>query len=325
MIERGTAYNIDFERDRSPVYRKRQVETHIGERLNTLLSKTIYDVRGGEIFGEGQTEQFLEVMQNGVGHGKFQDRKREEAEIVGFFKIQKILADPNTPDETMMVSISPKGKDGSVYQHNFYDIFTKKGNQIEARRYSAGLSWEEFGHLAKELGFEGHAEDASFLANPIEIRDQRLENPDDLHEFFHREHDYLSEEDFLLILKVCLPFIINYAERPCGISFNAVLNRTDQAMLDLPDIKSGRLHYFGKVTNLIIDSWGRLPVRQTMTGCGSSGGASVENSPFSVSDLAEDKYGSRKFDCPHCGQVNIRPKDQLLPKCQHCGSRNVAC
>lgn len=325
MIERGAAYNIDFERDRSSVYRKRQIETHIGERLNALLSQTIYDVRNGKIFGEGETEPFLDVMKSGVGHGKPQDLEREEAELVGFAKIEKILGDLRTLDETMMVSISPKGKDGSNYQHNFYDVFTKRGNQIEARRYSAGLSWTEFGDLAKQLGFAKQVDDVSFLANPIEVKDENLKTPDSVHGYFHKEHGYLSEEDFNLILKVCLPFVLSYADNPSGVSFNAALNIADQAMRNFPEIKSGKLIYLNKVTNSIILEWGKLPVRKTMTGCGSSGGASIESKPFSVSDLAEDKYGSRKFDCPDCGRVNIRPKDQLIPKCQKCGSSKVAC
>lgn len=41
--------------------------------------------------------------------------------------------------------------------------------------------------------------------------------------------------------------------------------------------------------------------------------------------VGEDKYGSREFDCPACGKKNVRPENQLLPACQHCGSKKVAC
>lgn len=40
--------------------------------------------------------------------------------------------------------------------------------------------------------------------------------------------------------------------------------------------------------------------------------------------LAEDRFGSRYFDCPKNGCRNLRPKNQLIPKCQKCGA-DVTC
>lgn len=67
--------------------------------------------------------------------------------------------------------------------------------------------------------------------------------------------------------------------------------------------------------------------------CGSSDnkssifGISYESlaSKLGISLLLEDKYGSREFDCPDCGETNTRPKDKLLKNCQHCGSKAVGC
>jgi hypothetical protein len=68
-----------------------------------------------------------------------------------------------------------------------------------------------------------------------------------------------------------------------------------------------------------------------ITGCG--GGSSSQSGELSadgISDPGEsstlrDKHGSRKFTCSN-GHVNIRPKDELIPECQHKGcSAQVAC
>ncbi len=62
--------------------------------------------------------------------------------------------------------------------------------------------------------------------------------------------------------------------------------------------------------------------------CGST--SSSRNMLFSgdsiiSSFLTQDKYGDREFKCPKCNMTNIRPIDELLDKCQHCGSTEVAC
>lgn len=63
---------------------------------------------------------------------------------------------------------------------------------------------------------------------------------------------------------------------------------------------------------------------------GSCGSTEQSNMLFSgdsvVSNvLTTDKYGSREFNCPKCNKKNIRPMNELLEKCQHCGSTEVAC
>lgn len=62
--------------------------------------------------------------------------------------------------------------------------------------------------------------------------------------------------------------------------------------------------------------------------CGSTGHQS--NMLFSGDSLAnsvltQDKYGSREFKCPACNMTNIRPENELIEKCQHCGSNAVSC
>jgi DNA-directed RNA polymerase subunit RPC12/RpoP len=38
-----------------------------------------------------------------------------------------------------------------------------------------------------------------------------------------------------------------------------------------------------------------------------------------------DRYGSREVSCPACGAINTRPFNQLLSRCQYCGSDKIAC
>ncbi len=47
----------------------------------------------------------------------------------------------------------------------------------------------------------------------------------------------------------------------------------------------------------------------------------IERSAFA---LMPDKYGERTFECPSCHKTNIRPENQLISNCQHCGG-DVKC
>src|SRR5258708_5788441 len=143
------AYTLEFDQKPglSPLFIKRQLETHIGERFNVLFSTTRYEVRDGRILGEDSREPFMDVIVRGrddrLVYGKLIDRDREQAEVTGFQKIEEEVVNPETPPGAVILSFSQKGKEGSTYEHNFYDIFTKKqdknGVYVEARRYSSAL------------------------------------------------------------------------------------------------------------------------------------------------------------------------------------------
>ena len=67
--------------------------------------------------------------------------------------------------------------------------------------------------------------------------------------------------------------------------------------------------------------------------CGSSDGYASSNSITSISGsenlansiFGKDDLGDRAFYCPECKELNIRPYNDTLPKCQKCGSEKVAC
>ena len=227
------AYTLEFDRrpNQSLDYIRRQLETHIGERFNVILSKTSYKVKERMIFAEEGEGPFINTIKRGRdyrrGHGNPIDWEREDAEVLGFEKIQDVLVSSATPLGTMMISISPKGEDGSSYQHNSYDIFTKVQGGIETRRYSSALTLPEY---TKLLGLGFTPADSYFLANPIVVDSNLFKTADEIHKFLHKEHDYMEERDFQDILKVCLPLILTYAKDPNALSFNAILNTADIAL-----------------------------------------------------------------------------------------------
>jgi hypothetical protein len=331
---------VDVEKFSS--YLTMQMETHLGERFNVSLSRYDYDIQNGLLYGKDMDEPFIKSLKRGkdfrLTHGSFIDRKREEAEFVGFEKIQNLLTNPDTPIETMMLSISPQGGKESVYQHNFYDIFTLKDKDgkrfVEVRRYASSLSVEEFSEKTKaftSIEIDDSDPGASFLEQPIAI--QNTLTPDDLHSYLQKEHDFMDEKEFERIKKNCKMLIDTYTtsivEQPDNDTlhktlFNAILNKAD-------DVATNNIEYLPAFPSLQdeVRSYAFAPVREVMTGCGSSGGYEVSqdkmNSPFTVASYAKDKYGERTFNCPSCKKENVRPFNTLLPRCLHCKSNKVSC
>lgn len=307
------AYTQEFDRkpEISPLYIKRQLETHIGERFNVLLSTTRYELKDGKIYGEGEDEPFTDVLIRGREYrktfGNPVDREREDAEVTGFKRIEAILADPLAPPDSMVLSFSLRGQEDSTYQHNFYDIFTKKEDGIEARRYSYALGPAESSQFYLEMGFKGAgetADDVFFLANPIPVEDPRFRNADDVHKFLHREHSFTPVEEFEKILKGAQSSILKYAYEPTPFNFNEALNHAD--------LEAG---FIKVIPNSI--PLGLMPVRQVMTGCGSSCGITSENSPRSVSEFG--KVRNYKFDkkgpCRVCGSEALCGPVGICEKC----------
>ena len=127
------AYSEATDKEKLDAYTKKQLETHLGERFNVLLSQTRFEIRNKEIYGENTQEPFMDMLQRGAKYrrenGNPVDFDREEAEVIGFSKIQTKLTDEDTKIGAMMLSISPPGKEESVYKHNFYDVFTLKQDE----------------------------------------------------------------------------------------------------------------------------------------------------------------------------------------------------
>ena len=350
MVERAIAYQPSFDREaylsvpserkrNLDLYTRRQLETHLGERFNVLLSKTRFEIRNGEIYGENTSEPFLVMVGRGVEHrkkyGDGTDMPREQAELDGFTAIQNKLANPDSKAGTMMLSVSPPGGEKSSYRHNFYDIFTLKEEDgeryIEARRYTSALTIEETAQRLSSAGLMPEAAEVSaeyFLSHPIEIEQPKsgFASADNVHKLLHIEHQYVSDEEFREIIRICTPLITSYintlSDSPIDIrmqllTFNAIMNKADMAMANVRNgSKSSYVDSFvfrGREEEIL--KLGSMPVREVATGCGASGGFSLPNgsnmSPFRVSE-----YGSREwFTCPKCNYKADGPIGNTCPGC----------
>ncbi|OGH24264.1 MAG: hypothetical protein A3B47_04000 [Candidatus Levybacteria bacterium RIFCSPLOWO2_01_FULL_39_24] len=307
-----------------------QLKTHLGERFNVLLSIIEYGIKNGHLVRSGKEEPFIQSIIRGRDAIQALDPRevdfaRENAEIIGFQKIDPFLSDPETPIDSKMLSISPEGEQGSKYQHNFYDIFTLKEvrgqRYVELTRYSSGLSRRDYARRLN-LGMQDpKAED--FLANPIKAP-QNL-SPEEISKLLHIEHECMDSLEFEKIIKsayvqYCME---RYGENPTPKAFKAVLNAADEI------IYGNKFRDYSTYipTNADLRYLEDKKVRQAGGQCPGKSGADLDNSPFSVSEFgfSDDKFGSREFECPECGKTNIRPKDELLKNCQHCGSNKVSC
>ena len=325
------------------------METHLGERFNVNLSSFEYDIKDGQMWGKDMDVPALSSFEKGRDarrkDGNWVDFDREDAEIEGFKKIEALLCDPNTQIGTIMLSISPPGLDRSSYKHRFHDVFTLRERNgvrfVEARRYASGLNLQEYKSRLTpfgEIDIDGCDPAAKLLANPLEI--PNIMTPDALHDYLHKEKGYLDDRVFEVIKKQCRGLAVEYVnsllKNPKNRQdhaqwFNAYLNKADKV---LRLIGQHGIEAVDKVRSVNTKEYleqekqefAFMPVRTVMTGCGASGGYETQiTSAFGVAEFSRDFYGERSFNCPTCNKENIRPANQLLPRCLHCGSDKVAC
>lgn len=356
MIERVVAYNPDFDRNayetleakdkkRLDAYTKKQLETHLGERFNVLLSQTRYEIRDNQIFGENTNEPFMQMLERGVKYrrknGNPVDFEREEAELVGFGKIEEKLTNGETKIGTMMLSVSPPGEKDSIYKHNFYDVFTlkedEKGRFVEAIRYSSSLTIEEYRERLKLFSnLESISGDADFLRQPHLVDQKLFKTSDEIHSYLHRNHEFITKEEFDQIISIVSPLIISYvntmSEKPFDqnlqlLTYNAILNKADVVLGMIKKRNNKKLleDYVIQskfTTNIDIFMFGGQPVRITPTGCGTSGGFSVSQSlnitasPFGVLEFGLKNKQEEWFSCPKCKYKANGPVGDTCPGCR---------
>ena len=318
------------ERQRLVSYTEENLGTMMGERYHVLLSKQTYEIRDGQLYSPLWKEPLLKLFQRGQEHRKKNgstpdDQERELAEVETFAATQTKLCDPNTPDKVIIMEVSLPGKKRpgkklSEYQHNFYDIYLKKGKTVEYRRYSSALTPEEtFAKVVsldpwyavterKDSGFV--PDDIYFKRNPIYLDPASSSHvtPEAIHTFFHRDYDFMGEEEFSYILSACKGYIDAYikivSENPAdrqlrNLAYNALLNRADEVAQTFRKAKEsgGLLVAYDKNWATIptrdqLVTLGTREVRETTTGCGTSGGMSltdlVERNP--VQDLVRSRW-----------------------------------
>jgi hypothetical protein len=347
-------------------YTRKNLETTIGERVNAGISKYIYEHKNGMLFREGSDEPILDIIKRGVEWRRNNGSTvvdREEAELTGMQKIQDAMTMADIDEGEMMLSISPPGDD--IYTKNFIDVFQKVRKELadgsvvyytQARRFTADLTNDQYRERLQELGVDVPEDpnDVYFLSNPVLINPKHssLQDPDMVHAFLHKEHEFMNTEEFEEIILACTPFIIAYIntmtfepynDRQQALVFNAILNKADQIADKITARKRGITNISSFNDTYVPDTLslerqiallGRQNVRELDTGCGLSAGADAgrfggPTGPFSVFEagVLTDAKGSRRFNCPAkgCQKENIRPYNQTLDACQHCGSTEVAC
>jgi hypothetical protein len=339
------------EQQRLEAYTKRQIETYIGERVNVISSTTRCEIVDGKIIPRGLDEPMEDIIQRGIEfrrkHGNPIDFEREDAELTGFRKTQVRLTDSETPIGTMILSVSSPGEEGSDYKRSFNDGYVLKqdatgARYVEITRFLSSPGAKEYqDKLAPYKVFNSPQTVVDFLRDPIEI-DNFSGTPQELQEYLRGDIKALGVEELAMINKILAPTISLYSNslkhdphnlRVHRLMFNAILNKVDIALDAMRNSDQGlirRLHYSSAFASQTVirreaEILGAQPVRDADVPCpGSSGGLDVSN-PFSVSafGLSPDQYGARTFECPDCHRTNVRPKDQLLSECQHCGSKKV--
>lgn len=337
MIERQ-AYNPGFDRrdfmslslsdarekERFSFYIDKQIDTHLGERFNVLQSTITYEIKEGQIFGQDTKEPFLDVIKKGV------KTEREQAEFEGFEKIQEFFV-AEAKEGDMMLSVSPPGGE---YLHNFYDIFVLREEEnkryIEMSRFSSALTINEYQEKLKPFKtFAETPQENDFLSEPIVVNKALFPKPEDLHRYLHKNHEFLTNEEFEIVKKSVKGLKRSYidslseSEEMQLITLNAIYNQAD---ISLQAQKEGNgflyeLQPLFKVpTKQEIYILGMQRVRIVQTPCGASGGfligevKEVMNSPFRIFD--KSKGEQEWFSCPKCKYKANGPVGNTCPGCR---------
>ncbi len=334
-------------------YTRFQVQTHLGERLNVNLSRFRYDLHDGILYTQNTNEEVIEMIQRGADTRRSlsseSDQRRQEAEVEEFHQIQRVLGNPDAAEGTVMLAVSPPGRDGSSYSHNFHDMFILHVDEgtgeryIEARRYSSALSPEEYLQEMRRLNPSYGADfdpetmqlDVYFLSHPLELAAGT--NPDILHERFHRSHGYdtMSEQDFATVKAECQQMIGWYIselnrltqpgqqypgyENDLNNILDAIMNKADDVATAVRRQADGqRIAYeFGLTSNMStlaaeIAFYGARDVREVTTGCGSSG--SLGNKDRRPGNMSSFSFLDSILGADEFGSLTF--------DCPHCGFEN---
>lgn len=314
------------------------LKSEVRERLCTIEYQTTYTLENSRFINSHHDEPFVQIIKRGItyrGQNGSTDQIREQAELIGFERIEQIMNQITEP--TTVVSISPRGKSGSVYQHNFFDIFQRQEDgQIQMTRFTSTASLEDFQKASQKLNpltpQPTIVSDAYFLAHPIET----TASVEEILETIELDNNAMEKEYVESIIEKCLPVILAYVANPSENGYKATVN--------LADILAGKKQVSGSVilnsptpaihgspTPVILDlienlqipdhvgddkkasGWNNqpstryqtletitylssLPVRPVATGCGISGSASKDSSNSSdIWSVSDFGFGEDQF------------------------------
>lgn len=301
------------------------IETALGERYNAELFQENYFVRDEQIWSHTFNTPFLDVVKRGQ---QFRQQKgsrevgRELAEVEGFEKVQQLLTtDYRLP--TTVIVISPKGPGGSIYQHNFYDVYQKnQAGEITMTRLTRKFTYEQFYETAKIIDHENslpqNPKDADFLKNPLKTS----HTLDQIKNIFQPQENTMPLPEYKKLLEVCTPLNKYYVNCLIENPNEYEAEKNFRSIVQFAEIYTGNdIGNFDNATRLtiinsaqkthelpyLIPQLSAPPIRQMATSCGIFGSPSYTTDslfrPFSVADFGNRSLNNKSedksdFQCP---------------------------
>ncbi|OGH21457.1 MAG: hypothetical protein A2958_01655 [Candidatus Levybacteria bacterium RIFCSPLOWO2_01_FULL_38_13] len=262
---------------------------------------------------------------------------REVAECLGFQKLQDKLV--NAPVGTMAMWVSrPGSKEDGYGTHSFTFLIQVvedpgEGKSLRVIPYRNEQSIEE--QKSNLIYFDKNAQnyntDVDLLANPSIInQSDAFQTLDDIISFIGETEKFnIQWRNKLtpLIMPLIGGFIQLVREKASDENLQKARYAIENFLLAKKDYILGKDRnpqlVFENQPRVIFERYGNTTPPIVGGSCGASANGESSNTFNNV--FLEDKYGSRIFSCPECGKTNIRPENELLSNCQHCGSDKVSC
>lgn len=332
------------ERARFHQYEVVQVETALKERYHAAEGTAVYSIDASSRLRSRDLplEAFDSVLARGVTYRKelgSPDSEREQAELTGFLKIQRKLADPATPLHSKMLVVSGPGTvAGTIYGDNFVDIY-ELGEEADGKRivimtrFASSADYEQYKEKITSLrptyfNEAKGAVDAWFLANPVYL-DAGIKQRSAGELFEQITGDKaggMTGEKMREILEESKPrigYLVEAIKAPVfnpkeiALAVNAVLKGAELAVKRLDRLKekalesiAGFIERVPVFKNIVEEmAWlGRQIVEQIRGACGWSGSYSLGGIAQSIGGLVSRIAGglsvgfSKDKDyCIHCG------------------------
>ncbi|MEK7450607.1 MAG: hypothetical protein AAB662_01550 [Patescibacteria group bacterium] len=257
------------------------------------------------------------------------DSRREVAECIGFQKIEEAFL---KGEDFLFLWISPPGKKEDGYgDYSFTFIGEVKNKKIRVVPYRNKLSLAQHREIAGIFSQDAESlkTDVDFLANPVFIQKEgELNNAEDLLvRIGEKERMDLSWRQRLEVkVRGLVDIFIEGVRRNAPDSeLDKIRRAIENYTIDnKTEIIKGEFTSYDFDARHLVDTYGSYAPPRVAGSCGSSSSSTLMDFQSKLNP-GNDKYGERSFECPSCGKTNIRPKDELVEKCQHCGSKDVAC
>lgn len=266
---------------------ERNLVSTLAERYHVRGGSTIMEFKNDQLWPDDELEPFIETVRRGAALRKIlgtPDAKREEAEILGWEMITKVLSQAEIPSGTKLFSLSPPSAvSGSPYGENYVDEFVLCDNRkVLCRRTLVNFCLEDYEAFAIEAipeYFENHQDeppDAYFLAHPFvsarEIPKHRIVG--------------FPPEEFEKIVSICSSAIAAHVDSLFAPdiewtevvkTLNVMFDRADQAYQDL----------YHQTRTSVTSGHHSHTARMVRGGCGLSGGFKVGTESLLINSAAQ--------------------------------------